>query len=910
MATNDSLWHTLTPAQVCEQLQSDPERGLSQSEVAQRRHLGGANRLPPAPQRSPLQRLGSQFQNLLIQILLIAALITALLQHWLDSGVILGVVMINALVGFLQEGKAERALAAIGQLLPNRASVIRDGERCTIDASELVVGDLVLLSAGDRVPADLRLVQQYGLRIAEAALTGESLPVDKAIGVNAATAPLGDRRSLAYSGTWVSYGSGRGVVVAIGRATEMGHISHLLASVTPLTTPLLRQLTHFGERLSYAIVAIALITFTIGIGWRDYSSEAMFLAAVGLAVAAIPEGLPAIITITLAIGVQRMAARQALIRRLPAVESLGAVSVICSDKTGTLTRNEMTVQQLVTARGRVNVTGSGYAPNGHFAVAEAQPSLMKMSLHESGDAALLELCRAALLCNDAQLQPLNDSDEWQLQGDPTDGALLTLALKAGLDPVRLREQLPRSDAIPFDATHQFMATLHHDHAGHHFILLKGAPERVFAICHQQHGSGEDRPPLDLRYWHTALAQMAHYGLRVLALALRVPDQPLTGLQFRDVEGGFTLLGLVGMIDPPREGVEAALAACRSAGIRVKMITGDHRITAEAIGEQLGIVGAGGRAITGVELAQLSETALQQTVRDYDLFARTTPADKLRLVTALQQQGAVVAMTGDGVNDAPALRRADVGVAMGRNGTEVAREAAEMVLTDDNFASIVAAVAEGRTVYDNIRKAILFILPTNGGEALIIVAAILLGTLLPITPLQILWVNMITAVTLALALAFEPAEADRMARPPRAADAPLLSGMLLWRTLLVSLLLVMGVFGLFLWQRAHAVELAEARTVAVNLLVLFEVVYLLNSRSLLGSALRRDLLTRNRTIPLAILLVLLLQLLFTYAPPLQQLFATTPLPLTAWLMMLPLLLLLFLFVELDKWWWRCHRSRSG
>jgi potassium/sodium efflux P-type ATPase len=623
---------------------------------------------------------------------------------------------------------------------------------------------------------------------------------------------------MAYAGTLVAYGQGTGVVVATGDATELGRVSSLLAEVEQLTTPLLRQIAVFGRWLTVAIIAAAGITFAFGILLRDYSVSDMFLAAISLAVAAIPEGLPAIMTIILAIGVQRMAQRHAIIRRLPAVETLGSVTVICSDKTGTLTRNEQTVQTIATAQHRFHVSGSGYDPKGGF-------SRNGTEISPADHTDLLDTIRAAVLCNDAALRHVHG--EWRLEGDPIEGAILTVGLKAGLDPDAKQRALPRIDLIPFASELRFMATLHHDHAGRGVIYLKGAPERVLEMCrYQSHGRGNQ--PLDLDYWQGCTEKMAAQGQRVVAVAFKATTGEHHELQPSDVESDLTLLGLFGLIDPPRQEAIAAIAQCQSAGIRIKMITGDHVLTARAIGSQLGIVDDNGAA-TGRELDDMGEDELRRVAAEIDIFARTSPEHKLRLVQALQANGQVVAMTGDGVNDAPALKRADVGVAMGIKGTEVAKEAAEIVLADDNFASIAHAVEEGRAVYDNLRKALLFILPTNGGETLTLIAAILLGRALPITPVQILWVNMITAVTLALALAFEPSEGDVMKRPPRAPNAPILSGFLLWRIAFVSLIIVVGVFGLYLWERSRGADIEFARTVAVNTLVMFEVFYLLNAR---------------------------------------------------------------------------------
>jgi magnesium-transporting ATPase (P-type) len=880
-------WHSRPAAEVLDLLATSPD-GLSPAEAEARLAQFGPNRLAPPPRPGWWARLLGQFNNLLIYVLLAAALVTAAFGHWLDCAVILGVVLINAVIGVVQEGRAERSLDAIGKLLSPQALIARAGTRLTVAAETLVPGDLVLLQSGDRVPADLRLLRARNLRIDEAALTGESVPADKQTLPVAAEAPLGDRASMAYSGTLVTYGQGTGIVVATGAATEIGRISALLAGVEPLTTPLLCQLAQFGRWLTGATLALAALTFAVGVLVHRFAADEMFLAAVALAVAAIPEGLPAIMTITLAIGVERMARRNAIIRRLPAVETLGAVSVICSDKTGTFTRNEMTVQHLATSRDLIEVTGAGYAPVGEFLLAGQPAAPERQPL-------LLALARGGLLCSDARLRQAEGG--WLVDGDPMEGALEALARKAGLTPELEAKLLPRTDEIPFEAEHRFMATLHHDHAGTGVIYLKGAPETVLARCAWQRGPEGDEP-LDRAWWQDHMARLAGQGERLLALAVKPTTAAQQALAFADVADGLCLVGLFGLADPPRPEAIAAVARCRAAGIRVAMITGDHQDTAQAIAARLGLAYPDA-VLGGRELDALSAQELGAALAGTDVFARTSPEHKLRLVEALQAGGAIVAMTGDGVNDAPALKRADVGIAMGRRGAEAAKEAAEMVLADDNFASIVAAVEEGRTVYDNLKKSILFILPTSGGEALIVAAAIALGEVLPITAVQILWINMITAVTLSLALAFEPAERDVMARPPRPAAEPLLSRLLVWRIALVSAVLVIGTFGMFHWLQAAGAGLAEARTAAVNTMVLFEVFYLFNVRRLHASGLGDGLLAGARPAWTAIALVLLFQLLFTYAPPMQALFDTRPLDALTWVACALVALAIFLIVELEK-----------
>ncbi|MDT8375843.1 MAG: cation-transporting P-type ATPase [Mariprofundaceae bacterium] len=885
--TTPHPWHIHEAEEVLLKLASSAE-GLAQNEVQNRLQEYGLNQLQPARKKSPLARFLAQFHNLLIYVLLGAGVITALLGHWVDSGVIFGVVVINAMIGFIQEGKAEKALDAIRNMLSQQAMVKRDGLFINLPADQLVPGDIVLLQSGDKVPADLRLLKTRELRIEEAMLTGESVPVEKSLQPVAEHAAIGDRKCVAYSGTLVTYGQGQGVVVETGDHTEIGRISGMLSQVQVLTTPLLRQMEIFAKWLTVAIAVIAAVTFAYGVLVGDYSAGEMFLAAVGLAVAGIPEGLPAIMTITLAIGVQRMAKKNTIIRRLPAVETLGSVTVICSDKTGTLTRNEMTVQTVATSAWSCEVSGAGYAPHGAFSRDGQDMIPEEFPL-------LREMAQASLLCNDASLN--EDEGQWRIQGDPTEAALVTLALKAGLEHAYCQSQFPRTDGIPFESQHRFMATLHHDHSGHGFVYLKGAPERVLEMCHLQRSHGED-VPLDKPFWESCMEKMASRGQRLLAIAFKTAPVEQKNLTFHDVEAGLTLLGVVGIIDPPREEATRAVQACQSAGIRVKMITGDHAVTARAIGAQMGI-GDGVTVIRGPDLENYSADQMQEAVQRSDIFARVSPEQKLQLVTALQAAGEVVSMTGDGVNDAPALKRADVGVAMGLNGTEVAKEAAEMVLTDDNFASIVHAVEEGRTVYDNLKKSILFILPTNGGEALTIIAAIVMGRMLPITPAQILWINMITAVTLALTLAFEPAERNVMQRPPRDPKEPILSGFLVWRIVFVSLIIVVGTFGLFLWEREHGAPIELARTVAVNTLVMFEIFYLFSARYLSAPSLTYEGLTGNRYVLYAIGLLVLIQLGFTYLSPMQTLFATTSISVEAWLRIVLVGSTVLFLVELEK-----------
>jgi magnesium-transporting ATPase (P-type) len=892
-------WHSIPIEHTFKYLHTD-ENGLSSKQVKQRKKIFGYNKLKPPKRRSLLVRFLIQFHNILIYILLIAATTTSILRHWIDTTVIVGVVFLNALVGCIQEGKAEKALDAIREMLSPMASVVRNGKRYTIPAEALVPGDIVLLNAGDKIPADLRLIAAKSLQIQEAVLTGESNPVDKSIDPVAANATLGDRTSMAYSSTLVTYGIGRGVVVATGSNSEIGHISSMLAGKKTITTPLLRQMGIFSRWLTIAIIIMAALTFLVGVVLWSNPAQEMFTAAVGIAVAAIPEGLPAIITIALAIGVTRMAKRNAIIRRLPAVETMGSVSTICTDKTGTLTRNELCVQDVITAEHTYQVSGTGYGPKGELYLNEAP---FPIEEHPN----LMTAIRAGTLCNDAEISHYNN--QWQLQGNPTDGALLALGYKAELDVPLEKQNYPRIDLIPFESEHKFMATLHHDHEGNSYIFVKGAPEKIFAMCRQQR-SHNQMVTINRDYWIKHVNNLAYQGKRVVAVAMRTINPEYRELKFADIEGNLILLGIFGIIDPPREEAITAVAECQKAGIRVKMITGDHALTARTIAEQVGIHNGHGVMI-GIDIDELSDEELAKNVDEVDVYARTSPEHKLRLVKALQANGYVTAMTGDGVNDAPALRQAEIGIAMGKKGTEATKEVADMVLADDNFASIRHAVEEGRTVYDNIKKAIIYILPTNAGEAFSLMLAIIFGYMLPITAVQILWVNMITAVTLALALGFESAEANVMHRKPRARHQPILSLLLIWRIIFVSILLVTSVFGLFLYERNFVgTDLEVARTVVVNMLVVGEIVYLINCRKIYSSSFNIRTIFGSRAALIAIATVIIFQLLFTYLPIMQHFFGTESIDLIHWIRIIILASIIFVLVEGEKALWQYINSKNS
>jgi len=886
---NQDIVHHATP--VAESLTAfgATAQGLSQNEAERRLEKHGLNRLPEPPRRSAVLRFLSHFHNVLIYVLLGAAVITAALGHFIDTGVILAVVIANAIIGFIQEGRAEKAMDAIRQMLAPHTSVLRDGKRRSIDSAAVVPGDIVLLETGEKVPADLRLMEASGLRIEEAILTGESVPVDKATKPVVADAPLGDRSCMAFSGTLVAGGAGRGVVVATGPATEIGRISGMLSTVETLTTPLVRQIDGFARWLTILILLVAALLLIYGyfVGHLPFSE--LFMTVVGLSVAAIPEGLPAVLTITLAVGVQAMARRNAIVRRLPAIETLGSVSVICSDKTGTLTRNEMMAASLATADKVYSVTGNGYAPEGSVRLGEVDvgPTERKP---------LLEIARAATLCNDAALHAHEDG--WRVEGDPMEGALKALAGKITREGPEPFAGWTRTDSIPFDASHRYMAVLNHDHEGHAWIHVKGAPERIIAMCAGQRTADGGTQVVDIDYWHRQIDAIAGQGQRVLALAARSVPQDHVVLNADDLDGHIILAGLVGLIDPPRSEAIAAVAECHGAGIRVKMITGDHAGTAAAIGRQIGLQNPE-RVVTGADIDKMDEAELAAIVVDTDIFARTSPEHKLRLVMALQSHGLTVAMTGDGVNDAPALKRADAGIAMGQKGSAAAKEASELVLADDNFASIAAAVREGRTVYDNIKKVISWTLPTNAGEALTIVVALLLGMALPITAVQILWINLITAITLGLALAFEPTEDNTMKRPPRPRNQPLLDGALVWHVILVSMLFLAAVFGIYRYavDKGHAPELA--RTMALNMLVVLEIFHLFFIRNIYGTSLTWKAVRGTRVVWATVAIITAAQFAVTYLTPLQQVFGTQAVPFFDGLIIVAAGVMFFAIIESEK-----------
>lgn len=880
-------FYALSVDETLERLKSS-KNGLSENEAKLRLKQYGHNQLIVAKPQSIFVRFFRQFHNILIYILLVSALIALFMHRLVDMSVILGVIILNALVGFIQEGKAEKALSAIRDILAPTAQVIRDGKKQTVLAINLVPGDIVMLQGGDKVPSDVRLIETRGLLIQESILTGEAHAVEKTISSVDVNTPLAERISLAFSGTIITKGVGTGVVIATGLNTEIGKISEILSEVETPTTPLLLQMNKFGYWITAGTVLLGIITFLVGVViWGD-SSEEMLMAIVGLIVAAVPEGLPPILTIILAIGVTEMAKRCAIIRRLPAVETMGAVTTICTDKTGTLTCNELIVQHLITAKHEYKINGDVI----YFGTTADAAETKIADFKDNPD--LKTTLLAAILCNDAEFNYVGDQQE--IYGDPLDKALLTLGHKAKLDLHFQKQAYPRTDLIPYESEHRFMATLHHDHAaGKSFIYIKGAAEQILAICKDQRLNGEVEA-LDSTYWQGQINTLANNGEKVLAIAYKEVEHSKQTLRFDDINQ-LTMIGLFGFIDPPREEAKQSVAECQAAGIRVKMITGDHAITAKAIAATVGINCA--QVLSGNEIDAMDDITLAQKAVEVDVYARATPAHKLRLVKALQASDQVVAMTGDGVNDAPALRQADIGIAMGQKGTEIAKEASSIVLTDDNFATIDHAVEEGRTIYENLKKTIMYVLPTSIAQAFVIVVAIFLGWQTPITAVQILWVNMVTAVTLSLALGFEPPMSDVMLHPPRPKHEAILSPFLIWRVVFVSAILVIAVFILSLIERSLGFGLITNRTVAVNVIVFGEIFYLINCRRIYASALNIDAIFGSKPALIAIAAVVILQMLFTYVPIMQHFFGTESIGVTQWLRIIAFSLAVFFVIEGEK-----------
>ncbi|TCS61367.1 cation-transporting P-type ATPase [Varunaivibrio sulfuroxidans] len=919
--TTPKNWHHLTETEAAALLETDSAKGLDLADVKRRQSRFGANKIKVRKGKPPLLIFLLQFHQPLIYILLSASAVTFALAQWADGAVIFAVVVVNAMIGFVQETKARKAIEALTNALAGFAVVVREGERHKIASAEIVPGDLVVLQSGDKVPADLRLLRSRDLQIDESVLTGESLPVHKQTERLAAQTILADRANMAYSSTLVTYGVGVGMVVATGDATEIGRINALIAEAAVLATPLTKKIATFSRVLLWIILALAAVTYLAG-WWQGYAPIEAFMAAVALAVGAIPEGLPAAMTIMLAIGAGKMAHRHAIIRKIPAVETLGGTTVICSDKTGTLTQNQMTVREVFSGEVGYQVTGEGYAPDGKI-------TLHGMDIDPARHRALGQCLSAGVLCNDSRL--VDVGGHWTCEGDPTEVALIVAAAKVGLLPDDLERKFPRIDTLPFESQHQYMATLHEKIDGPlpsggetraRVIYVKGSLESVLSrSSHALGGREESEAPFDRAEIHRQGEALAEKGLRVLAFARKIPVRSSGGLSHGDVADGLCFLGLQAMMDPPRREAITAVAACRRAGIQVKMITGDHAVTARAIARQIGLDGSADSdpntfTVSGHTLAAVSDTDLIELAGRAVVFARVAPEQKLRLVKALQASGHVVAMTGDGVNDAPALKQADIGIAMGKSGAEVAKEAADMVLTDDNFATIEAAVEEGRAVFDNFLKFITWTLPTNLAEGFVVLLAVFSGQALPITPVQILWINMATALLLGLMLTFEGKEPGIMERPPRHPQTPILTHALAFRIVLVGLLLVVGSFGFFEWALQTSQSVEVARTLAVNMFVFGELFYLLNCRSLRYSMVALGVFS-NRPLLFGVVAMGALQVVFTYAPGMNAVFGSAPLNIVQWALVVGGGIVIFAVVGAEKWLrvragkpWRGPGARGG
>ncbi|CZU63617.1 cation-transporting P-type ATPase [Enterobacter asburiae] len=859
--------------------------GLSGTEASARLQRHGENALPQKKGKPAWLRFLAHFNDVLIYVLLVAALLKLFMGHWVDMFVILGVAIINALIGHIQESNAEKSLQSIRNMLSSEAVVVRQGNHETIPTTALVPGDIVVIRAGDRIPADLRVIEAHNLRVEEAILTGESTVVEKNSDALSGELPLGDRYNLLYSGTTVSSGGGKGVVVATGGETELGHINQMMSDIEKHRTPLMVQMDKLGKTIFITILVMMVALFVFSLLFRDMPVSELVLSLISLAVAAVPEGLPAIISIILSLGVQAMARRKAIIRKLPTVETLGAMTVICSDKTGTLTMNEMTVKAVITADTTYRVEGDSYEPVGNIhpvddptPVSVTQGSLLERYL------------RTIDLCNDSQLIK-DEQGLWKITGGPTEGALKVLAAKIPLPPLDTEMR----SKIPFDSQYKYMSTLYRL-GDEEVILITGAPDVLFRLCQYQQ-TNDGLQPFDQPYWEGKIEEYAREGLRMVAAAWKPAREGQRELDHPDLHDGVILLGIAGMMDPPRPEAITAIADCLQAGIRVKMITGDHPQTAMSIGQMLGI-GNAASAVTGRELEAMDDRQLSDAAQQYDIFARTSPEDKFRLVQALQSKQEVVGMTGDGVNDAPALKRADVGIAMGIKGTEVTKEAADMVLTDDNFATIASAVHEGRRVYDNLKKTILFVIPSNIAQALLIIIALLAGNLIPLTPVLILWMNMATSATLSFGLAFEAGEKDIMNRPPRKANLHVMDGYAIWRVVFVGLMIAISAFVLEAWLQPRGYSAEFIRTVLLQTLVTAQWFYMLNCRVNDGFSLSKGLLA-NKGIWIVSGVLLALQLLIIYAPFMQMLFGTEALPFRYWVITFLIGFVMFLIVEAEK-----------
>ncbi len=883
-------WHSLKPGEVLELLQVSADAGLSDEQVAQRREQFGQNIMTPKAQQSALIRFLLQFHQPLIYILLASTVISILLQEYIDAIVIFAVVIVNAIIGYIQESKALEAIDALAKSMTARAQVIRNGRKQNLDAQELVPGDIVLIQSGDKFPADVRLVHERDLKVDESALTGESVPVEKDLAPVAADDVLGDRLGMGFSSTVVTFGQGKGVVTSTGDHTEVGKIQRSIAGAQNLETPLTIKIKEFSNLLLWVILALSAAVIIVET-FRGEPFAESFMIAVALAVGAIPEGLPVAVTIMLALGVSKMAKRQAIIRKLVAVETLGSTNVICSDKTGTLTENQMTVQEIIAGDKNYAVSGLGYRPDGQILDGDKKADL------DTNKA--LELCLiAGALCNDSTVK--EKDGQFYIEGDPTEGALVVAAQKAVLATHNLERDMPRKDAIPFESDYQYMATLHGGNKP--VIFLKGSLEAILERSDKAMQPDGSLSDINKEKISHQVEKMAADGLRVLAFAMADAPSDMQHIHHQHTSSGLVFLGMQGMMDPPRKEAVEAVKLCQQAGIEVKMITGDHAATAAAIASQIGLKGLheNGKlvAITGKELNNIDDVTLQDVAEKIAVFARVAPEQKLRLVKALQTRNHIVAMTGDGVNDGPALKQANIGIAMGITGTDVAKDAADMVLTDDNFSSIEGAVEEGRGVFDNLTKFIVWTLPTNLGEGLVILTAVTLGSQLPMQPVQLLWINMTTSVLLGLTLAFEPKEPGIMDRPPRPANKPILSFDLMMRTLLVGVILLIVAYGLYMYEIAQGATRAEAMTVTTTVFVVLESFYLLNCRSLVRPLKHIGFFT-NMWVYYGIAIMFFFQALFIYTPFMNTLFNSSPLDAMQLLRIFGAGLVLLVIVMIEK-----------
>ena len=879
-------WHAISVDEIKNRFGTDLTRGLSSESYKKQFEAYGANELKLGDESNSIKRFISQFKNPLIYILIASGIITAFLGEYIDSSVIFGVIFLNAIIGYFQESKAVKALNALKKIVLTKATVLRNGEKHFVDSVDLVPGDVVLISAGDKIPADIRIVEDKNLEIDESILTGESIPVRKSTKEIHENAILAERTSMAYASTLVTKGLGIGIVVSTGNNTQTGKIANLVSQSENLETPLTKKITKFSTILLYIILGFAFLTFFAGL-IRGKSVVDMIMAAVALAVGAIPEGLPAAVTITLAIGVGRMAKRHAIIRKLPAVETLGSTTVICTDKTGTLTKNEMTVKAINAGFRNYEVSGNGYELDGKV-LYENKPIII------DDNSVLNELMFAGILCNDSHIKKA--TNKFEIQGDPTESALKISAEKYSLNSENIYQTNKRLDALPFESDNQYMLTLNLLEDGTKKIFAKGSAEKVLELCSQM--VGEDGKPvrLDLPYIKEAVDNMARRGLRVIAFASMKTNSDT----IQKVDNQFIFLGLQGMIDPPRAEVKTAVNACQNAGIKIKIVTGDHALTAYYVAKKLGINGADSEDnfISGHDLDKISDKDLKTKLKNVVVFARVSPVQKLRLVKVLREMNNVIAMTGDGVNDAPALKNADIGISMGQSGTEVAKEAADMILTDDNFASIEAAVEEGRGVFDNLVKFIAWTMPTQIAEGLVIMLAIFLGMTLPILPVQVLWINMTSTVFLGMALAFEKKESGIMSKTPRKPDEHIFNRNVQITTVIMSIVLVMLSFSFFKWALMNGQSIAQARTIAVNVFIIVELFYLMNCRSFKKSLIKIGVFS-NLWVVGGIVCMLIFQYLYTYSHFMNKIFKSAPIDKMIWVYITIAGFLVFIIIELIK-----------